>query len=184
MKEISLHILDIAQNSISAGASRIQIIIDEQIKNNLLKIVIEDNGHGIEKGLLEKITDPFTTTRTTRKVGLGIPLFKEAAEEAGGYFSIKSQAGVGTIVEAVFRYHHIDRQPLGDMAQTMAILILGNSKIDFIYLHKREDSEFTLETTQIRKILGDTVSLDNIDVITWIKDFIKEGLCKIGAHEL
>ena len=115
MKEISLHILDIIQNSISAKAKVIQLTIFESTINNVLIVTIEDNGQGMEEDFLEKVTNPFITTRTTRKVGLGISLLKAAAERCGGSFHIDSQKGIGTKVEAIFQYNHIDRAPLGNM---------------------------------------------------------------------
>lgn len=183
MKELSLHILDIVQNSIRANANLIQITIMEDILENIFKIIIEDNGSGIEEDMLKQITDPFVTTRTTRKVGLGLSLYQAAAEAAGGSLSIRSEVGVGTVVEAVFLHNHIDRQPLGDMTQTMESLIMGNPLIDFVYRHKKDGAEFLLNTVQIRENLGSSVSLDQFEVIDWIKEYIKEGLAQIGVNE-
>ena len=132
MKELSLNILDITYNSIKANAEKIEISISESISANLIQIEIKDNGHGMDHELLEKVTDPFVTTRTTRKVGLGIPLFKQSAEDTDGKFSISSKIGEGTAVYASFRLDHLDRAPIGDISSTMVSLIQANDQIHFI----------------------------------------------------
>ena len=115
MRELSLHILDIAQNSIKAEAECLRIAVIEDLINDKLTIKIKDDGTGMDADTVKKVVDPFYTTRTTRKVGLGIPLFKLSAEQCGGYFEIKSQLGIGTEITAVFKHSHIDRVPLGNM---------------------------------------------------------------------
>jgi hypothetical protein len=182
MQELSLHILDTVQNSIMAGADRIEITIEEMKNKNTYKITIKDNGSGIDDSIISKITDPFTTTRTTRKVGMGLPLFKAAANAAGGDLTVRSKVGIGTIVEAVFMHNHIDRQPLGDMAQTIAILISSNANIDFVYKHKKDTAQFMLSTLQLREKLGYDIPLNNNDVIAWVKGYVEEGLKTIGVY--
>jgi len=174
MEELSLHILDIVQNSISAGATLIEVSIIEDEENDTLTITVNDNGCGMEEEVLKKVTDPFTTGRKTRRVGLGIPLLKLAAEMTGGNISLWSEVGVGTKISAVFGLSHIDRQPLGDIASTMHQLIIMNEQTDFLYLHKAGEKEFLLDTREIKKVL-DGVSLKEHEVMLWLLDFIKEN---------
>ena len=151
MQELSLNILDIAQNSVVAGASLIEIMVEASGENNkMLTIIIKDNGKGMDSQTLENVTNPFFTSRTTRKVGLGIPLFKMAAEQTGGFFDITSEVGVGTQVKAVFDTSNIDCTPLGDVWDTVAILIQMNEDIDFIYTAKRGTEEFVCDTRQLK----------------------------------
>lgn len=180
MLELSLHILDIVNNSVKAGASLITISVEEAVCENLLKIEIEDNGCGMDAAFLSQVTDPFRTTRTTRKVGMGLSLFKAAAESTGGHLTITSQEGVGTSVRVQFVYDHIDRQPLGDMAETMLTLISGNETIDFVYTHCVNEKSFTLDTREIKQILGDEICLGSPEIVMWLRDYIKEGLAEIS----
>ncbi len=174
MREISLHILDIAQNSISAEASLIKITVCESVKENKLTVTVSDNGKGMSDKMVEKVVDPFTTGRRTRKVGLGIPLIKQAAELTGGNFSLTSTLGKGTDLTAVFVLDSIDRQPLGNMADTILGLITSHEKVDFLYLHKTDKNEFSLDTREIKRVLGG-ISLSLPDVYTWLSECLKEG---------
>jgi signal transduction histidine kinase len=167
--------MDIVQNSITAGADKIRILILADKDAEVLTITIEDNGKGIDDELLKKLEDPFYTTRTTRKVGLGIPLFKESAERAGGKLSIASEVGVKTIVSAQFEIAHIDRLPLGDIADTIVALIAGSSKVDFILELGNGKSQALFDTTEIKKVLNG-VPIDNFEVLDWIKANIEEEL--------
>ncbi len=180
MKELSLHILDIAKNSVKAKASLIEIVVTEDEEKNLFSIGINDNGCGMTEEFLQTVKDPFSTTRTTRKVGMGIPLFEAASVQCGGGLQITSKVGVGTKVLADFQHNHIDRAPLGDMAGTMKTLIWGSPEIDFLYRHKKNGAEFVLDTRELRKILGG-VPLDTPDVLEWIEGYIKEGLNGISV---
>lgn len=173
MTEISLHILDIVQNSIKAGASLVEITITEDITSNKLTVTIIDNGSGMAPDFLKDVTNPFRTTRTTRKVGLGISMFKSAAELTGGSFSIWSEPGKGTGLTAEFVYDSIDRQPLGDMAATMVTVINANPDIDYVYKHSYNQNSFDFDTKQIRTVLGSDISLSEPDVLNWIEDYIK-----------
>ncbi|GAB6088075.1 ATP-binding protein [Alkaliphilus crotonatoxidans] len=175
MKELSLHILDIAENGIRAKATQIKITIVENLKTDRLHITIEDNGYGMEEDFLDKVLDPFTTTRTTRRVGLGLPFFKRAAEECNGQMRISSNPGQGTIVEATFQHSHIDRVPLGNMAETLTTLILANDSIDYIYEHFYNENKFFFSTIEIKKRLQD-ISISEVEVVLWIKEYIEEGL--------
>jgi len=180
MLELSLHVLDIVNNSVKAKATRIEIEIEEHSEKNTLSIMIKDNGCGMDEEFLKTVTDPFKTSRTTRKVGMGLSMFQAAAEATGGSLKITSKKNVGTQVYAVFTHNHIDRQPLGDMSETMQILTSGNDSIDFLYRHIKDGKEFLFDTVNIKEILGD-ISLANPEVNLWIKDYIKEGLLQINS---
>lgn len=173
MTEISLNILDVAQNSISAGADRIQISVKADSKQDLLGIVISDNGCGMTKEQLDAVEDPFFTTRTTRPVGLGIPFFKYAAESTGGEFKITSELGAGTTVTATFVLSHVDRMPLGDMTSTMHVLITANNSIDFLYSYEVDEKGFVLDTREFREILAG-VPFNTPEVSDYIKEYLQE----------
>lgn len=174
MRELSLNVLDIAQNSIKANASLIEIELTESTVNKELLIGIYDNGKGMTSRQLQSVTDPFFTTRTTRKVGLGIPFFKMAAEMTGGSFEIESEVGIGTRVRAVFKTDHVDFTPVGDMCSTIVILITMNLDVDFVYKRSLDSKQFTVDTRQLREILGD-VPLNEPSIASWITDYIKEN---------
>lgn len=169
MKEISLHILDIAQNSVRAGATRIEISLVEE--NKRLTFTVKDNGCGMSAELLSSVTDPFTTTRTTRKVGLGIPLLILAARQTGGDVRISSQTGEchGTVLSALFCTDHIDCMPLGDMTETIVTLIQGAPDIDWIYTHTGDGYDVSLSAPDIRAVLGDGISLADPEILQWIR---------------
>ena len=149
MEDLSLHILDIAENSIEAKASKVEIKVIEDKKKDLLTIEIKDNGQGIDKETLKKVLDPFYTTRTVRKVGLGLSLLAQATEESGGDIEIKSKVGKGTKVKATFQYSHIDRKPLGDIEKTLTTLIVGNPGVNFVYEHRKDNVKVTLDTKKL-----------------------------------
>ena len=174
MRELSLNVLDIAQNSVSANASLIEIEISENTSGKELLISISDNGKGMTPEQVENVRDPFFTTRTTRKVGMGIPLFRFAAEMTGGKLEIESQVGVGTRVRAYFKTDHLDFTPVGDMASTMISLITMNLHIDFVYKRKLDDKQFTVDTRQLKEILGD-VPLNEPSIAMWIQQYINEN---------
>lgn len=176
MRELSLHILDIAQNSIVAGAEVLRIAVIEDLVEDRLIIRIKDDGRGMDEETVARVIDPFYTTRTTRRVGLGIPMFKASAEGCNGCFFIKSQLGVGTEIDAEFQHSHIDRMPLGNMTDTLVTIIMGSPKMDLIYTHCVNDHKFALNTKDIRKTLGDDIPLTSIEVVKWLKAYIKEGL--------
>lgn len=185
MKELSLHILDILQNSIAAGSTLIKLDLNEQPSEDYLEFSITDNGCGMDEAMIKSATDPFTTGRKTRRVGLGIPLLKHAAEATGGMMKITSELGRGTVVYARFGYAHIDREPLGDMAETMHQIITSYEDIDFIYTHKSAEKSFELDTRQLKDILKG-VSFKNSEVILWLSEYLKDGendLCRTGVSE-
>lgn len=151
MEDLSLHILDIVENSIEAEASMIRIRIIEDMKRDLLTIEIKDNGWGMDKEAIKRASDPFYTTRTTRRVGLGLSLLAQATRESNGNIEIKSKVGQGTTIKATFQYSHIDRKPLGDIKETLSTLIAGNPGVDFVYEHQRDNVKFKLNTREMRK---------------------------------
>ena len=178
MKELSLNILDIAQNSIRAEATCIEILIDET--ETTLTLTIRDNGYGMSEDFVRTVTDPFSTTRTTRKVGMGIPLLKLAAEQTGGSFSIKSTERAvdpvhcGTETSAMFYKNHLDFTPLGDVVSTVVLLIRASAQTDFVFRHTMPDRTVSLDTREIRQVLGDEVPLDEYEVLAWIRDMLTE----------
>ena len=178
LPEISLNILDIAQNSISAEASLIQIKVRLDSEHCLLTVTITDNGNGMTEEMLTAVTDPFFTTRTTRSVGLGIPFFKQAAECTGGSFSIDSVYGRGTTVTARFHTDHIDCMPLGDMNATIHELVTMNSSIDFVYERLVDGRKFILDTREMREILGD-ISFDLPEVSEFVQSYLEENETEI-----
>ena len=174
MRELSLNVLDIAQNSVAANAGLIEIEIIESTEKNELLVGIYDNGKGMTKEQLEAVRDPFFTTRTTRKVGMGIPLFKMAAEMTGGHLEIESKVGVGTKVKAFFRTDHLDFIPIGDMTSTMVTLITMNDHIDFLYTRSLDKNSFTLDTKSLKEILGG-VPFSEPSISAWLRDYIDEN---------
>ncbi len=174
MRELSLNVLDIAQNSVRAEASLITIELIEDTKTNTLEISVSDNGKGMTSEQLESVRDPFFTTRTTRKVGMGIPLFRMAAEMTGGSFDIESTLGVGTKTTARFHTDHLDFTPIGDMCSTVIMLVTMNLHIDFVYVRQIDGRSFTMDTGQLKEILGD-VPLNEPSITAWLKDYITEN---------
>ncbi len=177
MKEVSLNILDIAKNSVKAGADTIEIALDET--DEMLSISIKDNGCGMTPEFLASVTDPFTTTRTTRKVGLGIPLFKLASEQTGGTFSIASRdeesfpADHGTETSATFIKNHLDFTPLGDVVSSIVTLIQADPDIRWVFTHTMPGKTVSLDTDELKAVLGD-VPLNVPDVISWISGYLQE----------
>jgi len=174
MEDFSLHILDIVENSVTARADKIEIRISEDKKNDLLSVEIIDNGTGMDKETVKKVLDPFYTTRTVRRFGFGLPLLSEAAKAANGHISIKSKKGKGTKIKADFQYSHIDRKPLGDIGQTIVLLIIGNPEIDLLYVHKKNNHMYSLDTKKIRAQLQD-MPINSPPGIRMIKEDLKRN---------
>ncbi len=175
MKDISLHILDIIQNSISAKATLIEVYIDTNYFTDTYKITITDNGKGINPEMLKTVTDPYTTTRKTRRVGLGIPLLKMNAELSGGSFSISSQVNKGTTLQACFKPQHIDCLPEGDIPGTILLLVTTNPNIDFIYNYTTPKGTYNFDTRQIKQILQD-IPITQPEVRKHIKQMLIENI--------
>ncbi len=182
MRELSLHILDVVENGITAGGNCIWIEVDEAPKKDQLTIVIRDNGSGMPIEKIDNINDPFITSRTTRRVGLGLSLLAAAAERCDGTVRVDSQPGKGTEVAATFRYRHIDRAPLGDIAATVTTLIIGNPGIDFVYSHRIDGKDFGLDTREIRSEMPD-LSLSDPAVIHQLTETIRSALKALTLDE-
>ncbi len=175
MKDLSMHIMDIIQNSVRAEASLVELEITESQKLDLFSISIKDNGIGMSKQMLEKVTDPFFTTRTTRKVGLGLSLLKQNAEQTGGKVEINSKEGVGTSLKAIFSHSHLDRPSLGDIAGIMVLLVGANPKMDFLYKHITDKGEYVFDTKEVKEVL-EGVSVSDPEIMQYLKEMIKENL--------
>jgi len=175
MRDLSLHIMDIVQNSISAEATCIKVSIIADDETGKLSVEIEDNGKGMDKDFAQRVTSPFVTTRSTRRVGLGIPLLQASAERAGGYLTIHSEPGSGTILRAVFQINHIDRLPLGDISETMTALIIANPDVHYMLYIKSNKTCFEFSTAEVKEKLGE-VPITGYEVVAWIKDFIDDGI--------
>ncbi len=182
MQEIALHIMDLLQNSISAGATHIRITLVVCVESDMIIVSIEDNGKGMEREFLERVISPFTTTRTTRKVGLGIPLMKEGCEQAGGNFTISSTPGKGTFLEGSYKLSNIDRPPLGDFVSTVHTAIVCNPDIDFTVEVKGDEDEVSLKTTDIKEQSG--LSVDYPDVSLWISEYLSEIMEQTGLTRI
>jgi len=175
MKELSLHILDIVTNSINAKSSLIKIKIIENTREDFLKIIIKDNGTGIKSDDIDKIQNPFYTTRKVRNVGLGLPFLKLAAESCEGKFNIKSEENEGTEVTAVFKRSHIDRAPLGKIEETILTILNFSEKFDLIYMHEINSSKFCFNTREVKSVLEED-SIKDPKVLIWIREYIKENI--------
>lgn len=175
MRDLSLHLLDIIQNSIAAHSSEIGLEINVKLQIKMLEFVITDNGSGMDKEMLLKVTSPFVTTRTTRKIGLGIPLFKASSEQSGGVFTIDSQKGKGTVVKATYGLYSIDRPPLGNISDTITGVILSDPKIRIKLLLNNETDQFKFDTQEVIDKLGE-VDITEFNVLTWINEYIEEGI--------
>lgn len=181
MQELSLNVLDIVQNSVKAKASLIEITICKSTSDASLSIVINDNGCGMTEEQVKRVIDPFYTTRTTRKVGLGVPFFKMSAEMTGGSFEIQSTVGKGTRLCAVYRYEHIDMMPIGDMAATMLSLVSVNPDIDFVYSYQKDEKSFTMDTREVKEVL-EGVPINSAEVLSFIKGFIEENKAEVDPQ--
>ena len=181
MEDLSLHILDIVENAISAKAKIIEILVMEEPGEDRLTIEIRDDGIGMDEEVSQKAVDPFFTTRSSRKVGLGLSLMAQAAQEAGGSLRIESTLGKGTRVIATFQYHHIDRKPLGSMVETMMTLLLGNPELEIFYTHQKEGKSYVLSSSWLKNRFKDR-SLIDPEIIQWVKTHLKEGLEQIGVQ--
>lgn len=183
MNELSLHILDICQNSIKADAKTVEIIITENTTMNSYNIKIIDDGKGMDEKTLSGVADPFFTTRSTRKVGLGISLFKMAAELSNGSLTINSKPNVGTVVDATFDHNHVNRAPLGSIEETISILCLNEEGIDIVYKHNYNNKTYLFDTREVKQVL-EGIPFTDYNVIMWIKNNIIDGVASIQKEEI
>ena len=186
MREIALHLLDIAENSVAAESKNISIQVHEDLLNDRLATSVIDDGRGMDAQTVQQVQNPFYTTRTTRTVGLGIPLLKLAAEMADGRFSLESEPGNGAWVEADFRHSHIDRMPLGDLASTFLTLLISHPQVDWTFLYRVTDSnkqvrDFVFESAELKRELGD-ISLTEPAVLTFVRGMIEEGINSVALQ--
>jgi len=180
--ELSLHILDMLENSIEAGATRVELRIEEDLEADRLTIEIIDNGKGMDEKTLARVLDPFFTTRRTRHVGLGLPLFAAAAEWCNGGLHIESLVGQGTRVVATFQHSHIDRAPLGDVKGTLLVFLMTERPVDLHYVHRVDSRTFEFDTAELRAELGD-VPLTHPAVRRWLGESIAEGEGELYNHK-
>jgi hypothetical protein len=173
MRELSLHVLDALQNSVEAGATAVELVIEEDMAADRLSITVLDNGRGMSHAQLDRVFDPFFTTRSTRHVGLGLPLFKAAAKRCNGDLTVTSQPREGTVLQATFQHSHIDRAPLGNLTGMLLAVILAGS-CDVRYVHRVDGREFEFRTADIRAELGG-IPLTHPAVRRWLQEFIAEG---------
>lgn len=179
MRELSLNVMDVAQNSVSAGATLIEISVREDLAADELSITVKDNGCGMTPEQVSHVIDPFYTTRTTRSVGLGVPLFKMEAEMTGGSFAIDSEKGKGTVLTALFKPSSVDMIPLGDVNSTIQLLVSCNPQLDFVFTRSLrtaggEEREFSMKTWELREVLGEDVPLSDPEVVLWMKEYLSE----------
>jgi anti-sigma regulatory factor (Ser/Thr protein kinase) len=175
LQDLSLHILDIVENSLKAGASRVEIRVGEDLERDRMTIEIVDNGCGMDEAMMARVLDPFFTTRKTRRVGLGLPFLKEACRESRGELSLRSQPGKGTTVMATFQHSHIDRKPMGDIRETLIALIAGHPEVEILYEHRKNGASFVLDTREIQEGLGG-VPLNAPQVLSALREHIRSGL--------
>jgi hypothetical protein len=175
VRELSLHLLDIAENSVAANATQVKLTVIEDEQTDLLQMSVEDNGKGMDAETVAKITDPFVTSRTTRKVGLGLPLLKEAAEACNGFLKISSQPGIGTQVKVQFQRSHIDRMPLGNLAETYVQLLILNPQINWIFVYHFNENVFELDDREIKPNL-EGIALTEPDIIAALRKMIAGGI--------
>lgn len=183
MNEISMTIYDLVMNSLVVNSTVVKITIRVSVSLNIFEIIIEDDGDGISKDRLATINDPFSTSRTTRKVGMGISLFEMDCLQAGGRFEIDSRLGTGTRVEGSYKLDHIDRPPLGNIVDTIFLLSIYDEKIDIVYNFVFEENKYTYDTKEIKEVL-DGVSLSTFEVMKWIKDNIYNGMNEVKNKEV
>ena len=182
MKELSLHVYDLMENSTAANAKDVFLTIRDSLADNLFHFTIQDNGKGMSPEFLARVTDPYTTSRTTRKVGLGLPLIKMNTENCGGGMKLESELGKGTTLQFWFQHNHWDRPPMGDLTGTLVMLVSQHEDIHFVIRYVTDNDEFVFDTDEVREALGG-MSMNNLEIISMLKEMISENLKEIGANE-
>lgn len=182
MKELAMHVYDLMENSTAANSTEVSLTIRDSIKDNIYAFTIIDNGKGMTPEFMAKVTDPYTTSRTTRKVGLGLPLIKMNTENCGGGMKLQSEVGKGTRLDFWFQHNHWDRPPMGDLAGTIVMLCAAHEDIHIIYKHITDQDEFVFDTAEIHEAL-DGMSMNDVKVMGWLKDMIQENLEEIGYND-
>jgi len=182
MKELAMHVYDLMENSTAANASEVKLTIRDSLKDNIYAFTIEDNGKGMSPEFMARVTDPYTTSRTTRKVGLGLPLIKMNTENCGGGMKLQSELGKGTRLDFWFEHNHWDRPPMGDLAGTIVMLCAAHEDIHIIYRHITDVDEFVFDTNEIHEAL-DGMSMNDVKVMAWLKEMIQENLEAINYND-
>jgi len=180
MVELSLHVLDIVQNSIEAGATEVRVTVRDRPDERSIVLAVDDNGRGMDPEFVERVTDPFVTTRTTRKVGLGLPLLKQVAQASGGDMDIVSTKGKGTTVRAHFLRDNIDTPPLGDIPSSLAVAIATDPRVRFVYRYEGAKGAFEFDSFQVAELLGD-VPVSEPSVVQWIKEYLKQKTREVSG---
>jgi anti-sigma regulatory factor (Ser/Thr protein kinase) len=183
LRELALHLLDIAENSVSAKADTIQICVQEDTAANRLTISVIDNGAGMSPEMVARVIDPFVTSRTTRKVGLGIPLLKAAAESCNGGMTIQSSLGEGTSITVEFEHSHIDRMPLGNLAATFLTLLIGSPEVHWIFDYRVDDRTFQFDDQPVKEVL-DGLPLSDPTVLGYLRDTFETGIAEASGRAL
>jgi anti-sigma regulatory factor (Ser/Thr protein kinase) len=183
LREIALHILDIAENSVAAGAKTVEITVDEDQAGNRIRIAIQDDGKGMDPQMLSSVADPFVTSRTTRVAGLGIPFLKAAAEACNGSLRLASEPGRGTCLEAEFERDHIDRMPLGDLPGTIMALVVGFPETHWVFHYQVDGERFTFDDGPLKRELGD-LPLSEPSVLRFIRETLQAGVLGIRSAAL
>ena len=182
MKELSMHVYDLMENSTAANSSLVRLTIRDSIKDNLFHFVIEDNGKGMSPEFLAKVTDPYTTSRTTRKVGLGLPLIKMNTENCGGGINLTSEVGKGTRLEFWFQHDHWDRPPMGDLAGWLVMLVSQHEDIHFIITYTTDVDSFVFDTDEVKEALGG-MSMNDVTIVRYLKEMVAGNLEEIHANQ-
>lgn len=177
MNDLSMHIIDIMQNSISAGATRVELAVDEDVEKDVLAISVTDNGKGMTAEQVARLEDPFFTSRTTRKVGMGIPLLAQSARQSGGDVYVVSEPGKGTSVTASFGYSNIDRPPLGDFVNAFMLAVSSNPDIDFALTYRYCGSEYRFDTADVREVFGNS-ALENLTIVRNLEEMVKDNVAE------
>lgn len=181
MKDLSLHIIDIIQNSLSGGASLIKLTVGEKVSENLLFIEIEDNGRGMTPEQVNSLDNPFFTSRTTRRVGMGIPLFRDSARQSGGSLVVSSEPGKGTKVTATFELDNIDRPPLGDIANALVLMVSANPGIEFVFRYIHQESEYIFDTVEVKEVL-EGLPINDVSVIRMLTSMVEANIQDMKAE--
>jgi len=180
VRELSHHVLDLLENALAAGATQVVLQICEDSGQDMLSIEIQDNGRGMDAETQARALDPFFTTRTTRHVGLGLPLLKAAAERCNGGLTLASTPGRGTLVRAWFQREHIDRAPLGDMPSTLlGALLSSRGDWDLVYAHRVDEGVFELDTREMREVLGEDIPLSHPAIRQWLEEYLEQGYAEL-----
>ena len=182
MKELAMHVYDLMENSTAANSTEVRLTIKDSLKDNVYAFTIEDNGKGMTPEFMAKVTDPYTTSRTTRKVGLGLPLIKMNTENCGGGMKLQSEVGKGTRLDFWFQHNHWDRPPMGDLSGTIVMLCAAHQDIHIIYKHITDDGEFVFDTDEIKEAL-DGMDMNDVKVFNWLKEMVQENLEEIHYND-